>query len=305
MWWTRWPGGWWSGPRLDSETLATYTLTVRAIVRSGSPAATTTVTVTVTDVVDAPPPPANLAATPAVTSLALTWAAVPGATKYQVDYRTRGAETWTTAADDLTDDHRTTVADLTCATAYEVRVRAYGSGAGYTNTWSAPTTLAATTGACPPPAFGAETYAFSVAENSAVATAVGTITATTTGGGAVSYAITAGNDAGAFALDASDRRADRGGDPGSRDQRQRHTLTVEARAGGSQATTTATVTVTDVDEAPVFGAADYAFSVAEDAATDAAVGTVTATDPEDGALTYAITAGNARTRLPSTPARGR
>ena len=75
------------GAALDAETLATYTLTVRAIVRSGSPAATTTVTVTVTDVVDAPPPPANLAATPAATSLALTWDAVTGATKYQVDYR--------------------------------------------------------------------------------------------------------------------------------------------------------------------------------------------------------------------------
>ncbi|MCY3958186.1 MAG: cadherin domain-containing protein, partial [Chloroflexi bacterium] len=122
---------------LDYETTATYTLTVRALVLGGGPAAATTVTITVTDVVDAPPAPTNLAATPGVTSLALTWDAVTGATKYQVDSRVAEAETWTTAADDVTTASYT-LADLTCATAYEVQVRAYGSGAGYTNAWSAP-----------------------------------------------------------------------------------------------------------------------------------------------------------------------
>ncbi|MDE2901824.1 MAG: cadherin domain-containing protein, partial [Chloroflexota bacterium] len=280
------------GARLDYETTAAYTLTVRALVLGGGPAAgTTTVTVTVTDVADAPPPAANLAATPAVTSLALSWDAVTGATKYQVDYRTSGAETWTTAVDDVTTA-TTTLAELTCGTAYEVRVRAYGSGAGFTDTWSAPSaSLAATTLTCPPPVFGAESYAFNVPENSAAATAVGTVTATTTGAGAVSYAITAGNDAGAFALDASTGALTVAGSL-DHEASASHTLTVEARAGGSQATATATVTVTDVDEAPAFGAADYAFSVAEDAAVDAAVGTVSAADPEDGTLTYAITAGN-------------
>ena len=280
------------GGRLDYETTPAYTLTVRAgVLANTGVTATTTVTVTVTDVVDAPPPPTSLAATPAATSLALTWAAVTGATKYQVDSRVAEAETWTTAANDLTSA-ATTLASLTCATAYEVRVRAYGSGAGYTNAWSAPSaTLAATTGACPPPAFGAETYSFSVAENSATGTAVGAITATTTGSGAVSYAITAGNADGAFALDASTGALTAAGTL-DHEASASHTLTVAARAGGSQATTPVTVTVTDVDEAPAFGTADYEFSVAEDAAVDAAVGTVTATDPEDGTLTYAITAGN-------------
>ncbi len=277
---------------LDYETTATYTLTVRAGVLEGSRlTSTTTVNVTVTDVVDAPPAPANVAATPAATSLALTWDAVTGATKYQVDSRTSGAETWTTAANDVTTASYT-LADLTCATAYEVQVRAFGSGAGYTNAWSAPSTaLAATTGACPPPVFGAESYAFSVAENSAAATAVGTVAATTTGSDSVTYAITAGNDAGGFAIDAATGALTVAGTL-DHEASASHALTVEARAGGSQATVTATVTVTDVDEAPAFGTADYEFSVAEDAATDAAVGTVSATDPEAGDLTYAITAGN-------------
>ena len=278
--------------RLDYETTAAYTLTVRAGVLDGSRlTSTTTVTVTVTDVADAPPAPTSLAATPAPTSLALTWAAVPGATTYQVDYRVAEAEGWTTAADDLTTT-TTTLAELTCGTAYEVQVRAFGSGAGYTDTWSAPSAaLAATTSTCPPPAFGAESYAFSVAENSATGAAVGTITATTTGPGPVTYAITAGNDAGAFALDAATGALTVAGSL-DHETTPSVSLTVEARAGGSQATTTPTVTVTDVDEAPAFAAADYAFSVAEDAATDAALGTVSATDPEAGAVSYAISAGN-------------
>ncbi|MDE0196098.1 MAG: cadherin domain-containing protein, partial [bacterium] len=278
--------------RLDYETTPAYTLTVHAdVLGSSRLTATTTVTVTVTDVADAPPVPTNLAATPAATSLGLTWDAVPGATKYQVDYRVAETETWTTAANDVTTA-AATLAELTCATAYEVQVRAYGSGAGYTNVWSAPSeTLAATTATCPPPAFGAETYAFSVAENSDTGTAVGAITATTTGAGAVTYVITAGNDAGAFALDAGTGALTVAGTL-DHETTPRVSLTVEARAGGSQATVTATVTVTDVDEAPAFGTAEYEFSVAEDAAVDAAVGSVSATDPEDGDLTYAITEGN-------------
>ena len=277
---------------LDYETTPSYTLTVRALVLGGGPAAaTTTVSVTVTDVADAPPAPTNLAATPAATSLALTWDTVTGATKYQVDSRAAEAADWTTAANDLTGAAYT-LADLTCATAYEVRVLAFGAVGSHAATWSAPSApLAATTGACPPPTFGAETYSFSVAENSPAATAVGTVTATTTGSGPVSYALTAGNEAGAFALDAATGALTVAGAL-DHETTPSVSLTVEAGSGGGTATVTATVTVTDVDEPPAFGAADYAFSVAEDAAVGAAVGTLTAADPEDGAVTYALTAGN-------------
>ena len=281
------------GARLDYETTAAYTLTVRALVLGGGPAAgTTTVTVTVTDVADAPPAPMNVVATPAATSLALSWDAVIGATTYQVDYRISGTEAWTTAANDVTTATYP-LADLTCGTAYEVQVRAFGSVGSAATTWSAPSaTLAATTSTCPPPAFGAESYSFSVAENSATGTAVGTVTATTTGAGPVTYALTAGNAAGAFALDAGTGAITVAGAL-DYETTPSYALTVTADDGqGGTSTAAVTITVTNVDEAPGFGAADYAFSVAEDAAAGAAVGTVGATDPEGGTLTYAMTAGN-------------
>ena len=43
---------------------------------------------------------------------------------------------------------------------------------------------------------------------------------------------------------------------------------------------------------PTFGASSYTFPVREDAAVDDPAGTVSATDPNDDAVTYAITVGN-------------
>ena len=279
------------GARLDYETTPSYTLTVRAQDPQRH-AATATVTITVTDVADAPAAPTNLTATAAATSLALAWDAVTDARRYRVDYRVADTETWSTAARDVRTTTYT-LADLTCGTATEVQVRAFGAVGNAPATWSAPsTTLANATRACPPPAFGETAYAFSVAENSATGTAVGTVTATTTGAGPVTYALTAGTDTGAFALDASTGALTVAGAL-DHETTASYGLTVTARdpAGGSS-TAAVTVTVTDVDEPPAFGAADYAFSVAEDAAVGAAVGTLTAADPEDGAVTYALTAGN-------------
>ena len=290
-----------------------------------------------------------------------------------------------------------------------MRVRAFGSGAGYTDAWSAPSaTLATATSACPPPTFGETAYSFSVAEDSATGAAVGTVSATTTGagpvtlradggprygglryrrqqrgpdggggaglrddrqlrldrhgqrsrgrdvdghgdrdgdgdgrgrgagvrggrlclftvaedaavgaavgrvsatdpeGGAVTYAITAGNDTGAFALDAGTGALTVAAalDYETADA---YTLTVTASdAQGHTATADIAVTVTDVAYPPGFGATSYAWSVAEDAAVGAALGTVGATDPEGGAVSYAITAGNdGGGTSPSTPAAAR
>ncbi|MDE2718085.1 MAG: cadherin domain-containing protein [Chloroflexota bacterium] len=47
------------------------------------------------------------------------------------------------------------------------------------------------------------------------------------------------------------------------------------------------------NRAPVFGSGTYEFSVSEDASTGTSVGTVSATDPDDGdSVTYSITSGN-------------
>ncbi len=279
------------GARLDYETTPSYTLTVRAQDPQRH-AATATVTITVTDVVDALAAPTNLAATPAATSLALAWDAVPDARRYRVDYRVADTETWSTAARDVRTTSYT-LADLTCGTATEVQVRAFGAVGNAPAAWSAPsTTLATATSACPPPAFGETAYAFSVAEDSATGTDVGTVTATTTGAGPVTYALTAGNDAGHVALDAGTGALTVAAAL-DYETAPSYSLTVEARTGGAAtATVPVTVTVTNVNEAPVFGAASYAFSVAEDAAIGATIGTAAATDPEGGTVVYDIRAGN-------------
>ena len=57
-----------------------------------------------------------------------------------------------------------------------------------------------------------------------------------------------------------------------------------------------TVNVTDAAEAPAFGQAGYAFGLAEDtdgSADRIALGTVSATDPDGGSVTYSIVGGNA------------
>ena len=215
-----------------------YALTVKASAGGSS----ATVTVTVTAVLTAPPAPSNLAATPAATSVALTWDALAGAAKYRVDYREPGTESWMLVADDVTAATHT-VPGLTCHSAYEVQVRAYGDGTAHTAAWGAPTAaLPVTTTVCPPPTFGAESYSFTVSESAAVDDPVDTVSATTTGAGPVGYAITDGNDDGRFAIGATTGQLSVAGAVGA--VGTAHALTVQASAGGSSATVTVTITVT-------------------------------------------------------------
>ncbi len=114
---------------LDHETQAEHVVTVAADDGKGG-RARITVTISVGDVVAETPPaaPTTLAAgAVTATGVSLTWDAVTGAAKYRVDYRVSGAEGWTTDDDTLTTAAHT-VDDLTCNTAYEFRVSAYGDG---------------------------------------------------------------------------------------------------------------------------------------------------------------------------------
>ena len=252
------------------------------------------------------PAPPNLQATPAPTSVALAWDAVPGAVKYRVEYRIGDTETWTTAADTVTAPPYTVTA-LTCGTAYAFQVSAAGDGRSYAADWGAATApVAATTGTCPPPgpvtvAFGQAAY--TVREGASVevrvvlsaALAQAVTLALTTGGtagtadttgvpGSVTFA--AGDTATSFQVTAvADAVADAG---------ERLTLGFAERPAGIGEGEPAVATITIQEAAaspPVFAAARYAFSLAENAAVTTVVGTVAATAAT--AVTYAITAGNA------------
>ena len=281
---------------LDHETTPSVSLTVEA--RAGGSQATVTVTVTVTDV-DEPPAFGTADYAFSVAEDAATGAAVgtvsatdpeDGGLTYAI---TAGNEAGAFALDSRSG--ALTVAgtlDYETADDYNLTVSA-SDGAGQTATADVAISV---TDVAVPPVFAETSYAWSVAEDAAVGAALGTVGATDPEGGAVSYAITAGNDAGHVAIDASTGALTVAGAL-DYETTPSVSLTVEAKSGGGAATATATVpvavTVTNVDEAPVFGAASYAFSVAEDAALGTAIGTVTATDPEGGTVVYDITAGNA------------
>ena len=120
-----------------------------AIGPTATPTPTPTPTSTPTPMpLAAPDAPANLAAAPEPTAVGLRWETVAGAARYRVEHRPAGG-TWTT------DDERVAappyqVTGLTCATAYEFRVSAYGDGTARAAAWGTAATLPASTAACPP-----------------------------------------------------------------------------------------------------------------------------------------------------------
>ena len=67
----------------------------------------------------------------------------------------------------------------------------------------------------------------------------------------------------------------------------------ERPAGGDElGTLEVSFTVTQANRAPAFGSGTYSFSIAEDASTGAAVGSVSATDADGDGITYSIESGN-------------
>ena len=122
---------------------------------------------------------------------------------------------------------------------------------------------------CIPPAFAEASYSFTVAEDAAVGTQLGTVRATVAGGAAVTHTLSAGNRGGVWTIDAATGEL-KVEAPLDYEAAPTHTLTVTADAGvHGTATATVTVTVTNVDEPPAFAAASYAFSVAGDALAEA------------------------------------
>ena len=143
-----------------------------------------------------------------------------------------------------------------------------------------------------PPTFDAASYAFSVAEDAAVGTAVGSVSATDPESGALTFAVTAGNDAGAFAL-ATGTGALTVAKTLDRATTGSYSLTLTASdPAGATATVTVAITVTDATPRPVFGAATYAFSVAQTVAIGTKIGSVSATHPANATIVFDITAGD-------------
>lgn len=176
----------------------------------------------------------------------------------------------------------------------------YVANDGASDSPTATVAITVTPPANQPPAFNPTSYNFTVSQSAPTGTEVGTLSATDPEGGAITYAITADSSGGAFTLSSPTLTV---ANPALLTSGT-YTVTVSATdTGGLSAQPPATISVTVVNEPPVFGAASYSFTVNQTAATGTAVGSVSATDPDDGAVTYTITAdnrGNAFAIDPST-----
>ncbi len=144
------------------------------------------------------------------------------------------------------------------------------------------------------PAFERASWTFELAENAAGPIVLGTVSATDPDEGeALSYSLVSGGG-GLFELDAASgavRYVGAGEDyeAGPRE----HALAVAvADAGGLRAAAGVVIAVADADEAPVFERASWTFELAENAAGPIVLGTVSATDPDEGeALSYSLVSG--------------
>ncbi len=96
-----------------------------------------------------PAPPPTLRGTVQPTTMSLSWDAVSGAAKYQVQYRTSGG-TWSTPTETTTTS--LTVSSLTSDTMYEFRARSYGNNTTHAAEWGDWShSLVSTTGVPPTP----------------------------------------------------------------------------------------------------------------------------------------------------------
>ena len=135
------------------------------------------------------------------------------------------------------------------------------------------------------PTFSSSTRIINVVENE---TTVGTVTATDPDSGTtLTYSITGGADAGSFNINSSSGALTFKTAP-NYETKSSYTVIVTASDGTNSATQTITVNVTNVNESPTFSSSTRTINVVENETT---VGTVTATDPEGGTITYSITGG--------------
>ena len=282
---------------LDYATAASHTLTVQAGDGNGGRA---TATVVITVLIQ-PGQPGNLAASESEAdgAVTLTWDApedggapsgymilrrAPGLG--QRDLRTLMDDTGSTST-----THTDTSVQPGVKYIYRVKAR-NAAGQGAPSRPAQITTAAAA--ANNPPAFGSETHTFPVSESATAGDVVGSVAATDSDAGdELSYTITAGNEAGKFAIVSADGQVTVAGALDHATAAS-YTLTVQASDGnGGTATATVVITVTKANESPTFDTASYDFTIPEDTATGGSAGAVSASDPDEGqSVAYSITAGN-------------
>ena len=149
------------------------------------------------------------------------------------------------------------------------------------------------------PAFGAESYAFELAENvdgRVNRLSLGTVTATDPDSDTVRYSLLDGNDSSLFAIEeTSGELFYVGAGEDFEGGVTSYEVTVRASDAAHTVDTTVTVTVTDAAEAPAFGEESYAFELAENVdgrVNRLSLGTVTATDPDSDTVRYSLLGGN-------------
>ena len=179
-------------------------------------------------------------------------------------------------------------------TSYEVTVRA--SDAAHTVDTTVTVTV---TDAAEAPAFGAESYAFELAENvdgRVNRLSLGTVTATDPDSDTVRYSLLGGNDSSLFAIEeTSGELFYVGAGEDFEGGVTSYEVTVRASDAAHTVDTTVMVTVTDAAEAPAFGEESYAFELAENVdgrVNRLSLGTVTATDPDSDTVRYSLLDGN-------------
>jgi hypothetical protein len=134
---------------------------------------------------------------------------------------------------------------------------------------------------------------FSIQENSAVSTLVGTVIATDAEGDALTFQITIGNTGNTFALDEASGLLTVN-EPLLLDfeTTPTFTLTISVSDGIETISATITVNVTDVEENTAPKIDNQLFSILENSAISTLVGTIIATDAEGDDLTFQIISGN-------------
>lgn len=276
-----------SSSALDRETTPTYTLTVRAT--GGSNSSSTTVTITLTDVNE---PPTIAAQTLSIAENSANGTVVGQLAASDPEgaaliYSVVAAD----AAFAVSASGQVTVADASLLNFEAATSRNFTVKVNDGTSDSAVVTITITiTNVNEVPTISAAS--FSLAENSANATVVGSVSASDPENATLTYSITAGNTGGAFAIASNGQITVATASALDFETTPGFTLTIQASDGTNSASATITITLTNVDEAPVFAAAPYSFNLAENSANGTTVGSVSATDPEAATVNYSITAGN-------------